>query len=255
MNLQHDIIPVMVVGHLLGCGNADPNLKPGSDFDPFAEVETDIDSDDVDIFSICNGDCLFLEWTECTCAPEDPCGWAGNGQCDKACEELVEVTFDDGDDCEGPCDGECSLGWTECTCAPEDPCGWKGDGECDQGCLYFEIVEESFDDGEDCVGPCHGECDLGHTECTCAPEDPCGWQEDGYCDRACEIYELVPEMFDDTEDCQGTCDGECSIRVYTPCTCGPEDPCQWREDFYCDSACLEVEGVTEMFDDAEDCEG
>lgn len=239
MNLRLSI--VMMSGYILGCGNADPNRKPGTE------------SDTVDAFTQCDGECLFNEWTTCTCAPEDPCGWAGDGKCDKACGEVVDVSFDDADDCDGPCEGECSMGWTPCTCGPDDPCGWQGDGECDHGCVVFGLVEESFDDSEDCPGPCQGECELAYTECTCASDDPCGWQSNGYCDRACEIYDIVPETFDDSEDCQGTCNGECSAFLYTTCTCGVDDPCQWQGNGYCDDTCLESEEITEMFDDTADC--
>jgi hypothetical protein len=47
------------------------------------------------------------------------------------------------------------------------------------------------------------ECVLAYlTESTCAPDDPCGWANDGYCDDACLDY--VDQMFDDAADCSGT---------------------------------------------------
>ena len=39
------------------------------------------------------------------------------------------------------------------------------------------------------------------TRDTCAPDDPCGWAEDGICDDPCLDLEGVDAVFDDSVDC------------------------------------------------------
>ena len=46
---------------------------------------------------VCEGACEMRDWTTCTCAPEDPCGWSGDKFCDGYCIErgIVALMFDD----------------------------------------------------------------------------------------------------------------------------------------------------------------
>jgi len=61
------------------------------------------------------------------------------------------VTDGSDGDAETGCAGECGLEiYTDCTCGVEDPCGWKNNDRCDENCLG--IVDEMFDDSEDCDG-------------------------------------------------------------------------------------------------------
>ncbi len=49
----------------------------------------------------CAGACGAVEFNACTCAAEDPCGWAGDGYCDRDCSpfQAHQEIFDDGEDC------------------------------------------------------------------------------------------------------------------------------------------------------------
>ena len=101
---------------------------------------------------------------------------------------------------------------------------------------------------------CEAECDLQLlSPCTCGPDDPCGWQNDGFCDRKCLFNGIVENMFDDQEDCPGLCEGACEGGFYTECTCAVEDPCGWAGDDDCDLQCIEDNKVEIMFDDRADC--
>jgi hypothetical protein len=113
-------------------------------------------SDEADCVGPCDDvatECSDLVYTECTCAFNDPCGWAGDGGCDDTCAEYVANPFDDSADCGGdPCASvatECANGqYTACTCAASDPCDWSGDGYCDIACQ--QVIVGPFDDGTDC---------------------------------------------------------------------------------------------------------
>ncbi|MBN1773118.1 MAG: hypothetical protein JXB32_17765 [Deltaproteobacteria bacterium] len=50
----------------------------------------------------------------------------------------------------------------------------------------------------------------------------------------------------------GPCSGECDAHRYTACTCGFDDPCGWRGNGLCDSACDTVL-PSGHFDDSADC--
>lgn len=77
------------------------------------------------------------------------------------------------------------------------------------------------------------------------------------CLRACEGDDIDDSDTQDTNEPAGPCNGECTAGdnnngLYTACTCGPDDPCGWGGDGYCDQdACMDV--VSEMFDDSADC--
>ena len=60
---------------------------------------------------ICGGDCDSNRYTACSCGTDDPCGWAGNGRCDDACDSLGGYHFDDSGDC-GPPPGELTYAVT-----------------------------------------------------------------------------------------------------------------------------------------------
>jgi len=127
-----------------------------------------------------------------------------------------------------------------------------GDGDSD--------ADGGGDTSSDTEEPCDGECaSSSYTACTCAPDDPCDWAEDGYCDGYCVEGAVVDEMFDDAVDCPGDCSGLCLevewIIHYVACTCAPSDPCNWAGNGVCDLECLDAGVVEEMFDDGEDCDG
>jgi len=156
-----------------------------------------------------------------------------------------------------PCGDECRLGIrSACTCAPDDPCNWRFNGVCDDQCLA--IGANPFDDAADCtpviVEPCGGACNArAYNACTCAPDDPCGYRNDGVCDDAC--YAIGANPLDDAIDCPPVivdpCNGECSAKAITLCTCAPEDPCGYIGDGICDDACYAL--AVNPLDDAVDC--
>lgn len=136
-----------------------PGVSTGDDSERATDTASESESADPpssdDGGVICDGDCLSRAWTTCSCGVGDPCGWSGDGFCDGYCIErlIVEEMFDDSEDCQGKCTGLCQRGvYTRCTCSREDPCGWAGDGTCDDSCLTSGIVDEMFEDVEDCSG-------------------------------------------------------------------------------------------------------
>ncbi len=57
-------------------------------------------SDDSDESSVCaNNECTFGLYSPATCAPDDPCGWSNDGECDDACLNQSQIMFDDSADC------------------------------------------------------------------------------------------------------------------------------------------------------------
>jgi hypothetical protein len=47
-------------------------------------------------------ECIFQSYNELTCAADDPCGWAGNGECNEHCLDVLPPgvpMFDDSTDC------------------------------------------------------------------------------------------------------------------------------------------------------------
>jgi hypothetical protein len=185
--------------------DADPEADVPADAD--AEVGPDADAD----AGACDGECLAGLRTTCTCDETDPCGWSDDGICDtRRCMRDFGSGFDDGTDCDTRenCGGDCSGGtYNACTCDPRDPCRWEPDGACDTPeCEAAVPGGPIFDDTEDCVGAsCDGACrETTHDACTCAPDDPCAWAGDGFCDDdACEAL-LPGAHFDDSADCGGT---------------------------------------------------
>jgi hypothetical protein len=128
----------MIIGSLsialaLGaCGDDDDDtgLDPGTDADTDADADGDSDTDG-DTDYACDGDCNPQEWvhTPCTCAPEDPCNWSGDGFCDSACVDngIVDEMFDDTADCVADCpDNVWDDVWTYGESYAPGPYGFKG---------------------------------------------------------------------------------------------------------------------------------
>ncbi|MFC1609320.1 FG-GAP-like repeat-containing protein [Myxococcota bacterium] len=155
--------------------------------------------------------CDSMQYTVCTCASTDPCGWVEDGSCDQFCIDTYSDHFDDTVDCTFDCSdtaavqADCdNLDYTPCTCASADPCVWAGDGYCDQFCVDNYV--DHFDDAADCTFSCsdtvavQNDCnDLEYTPCTCASADPCAWAGDDYCDQFC--IDTYVDHFDDSADC------------------------------------------------------
>ncbi|MCB1153669.1 hypothetical protein KDL45_08455 [bacterium] len=60
---------------------------------------------------------------------------------------------------------------------------------------------------------------------------------------------FAEQVTDNTEACAGSCDR----LLYTACTCGEDDPCDWSGDDFCDEdACNDAFGFS--FDDEGDCD-
>ncbi len=188
---------------------SDESVETGTDTET-GSADTETGSADSDTASdsgyACDGECDPMRpvYSSCTCAADDPCGWAGDGRCDDECVtgDTTDEMFDDSEDC-GGCRGECDAGhYTPCTCDISDPCGWAGNGFCDAYCFaYASQTREILDDTADC-GVCGGACPFNTaTPCTCDPSDPCGRSNDGWCDDACITLGVVDEMFDESEDC------------------------------------------------------
>jgi len=101
----------------------------------------------------CGGACDAHRYTTCTCGVADPCGWAGNGVCDGACDSILPSGhFDDAADCGPPpvCGGDCDAHrYTACSCGADDPCGWAGNGTCDADACAA-VAGTDFDDSVDC---------------------------------------------------------------------------------------------------------
>lgn len=207
---------------LTGClvGDDDEN-RPHSDPDSAGQADLSVDLpselapdqvEDPVVGPLCDGACEASLYTECTCAPDDPCGWQGDGICDVPyCSEITSTYYQDSADCQtGPvCDGQCGLGqYTECTCGPDDPCGWSSDGYCDETSCAVVRPSGYFADPADCEvqeGTCNGECDTGqYTECTCGADDPCGWAGNGTCDQQACNGVSTGTHFDDSADCSTT---------------------------------------------------
>jgi hypothetical protein len=89
-------------------------------------------------------------------------------------------------------------------------------------------------------------------ECTCAVSDPCHWSLDAKCQDACQRFH---DRFDDL-DCPNCADlntvhtNYCAHNTYNLCTCGPSDPCSWRNNTICNSGC---NVYYSHFDDSVDC--
>lgn len=118
--------------------------------------------------------------------------------------------------------------------------------------LFFSVSLAQSGCAVNSADPCGGECNArAYTICTCAPDDPCGFRNDGVCDDSC--LALAQNPFNDTADCTpvGPCAGECGSHLLTACTCAPSDPCGFRNDGVCDDQCLSV--TSTAFDDAVDC--
>jgi hypothetical protein len=121
-------------------------VRPGNHFDDGADCAAP---------PPCDGACASRTYSACTCGPDDPCGWAGNGTCDDRCDIVAPGShFDDSADCGAPpvCDGDCDARrYTTCSCGTDDPCGWAGNGTCDDAC--GGVAGADFDDSADCDTP------------------------------------------------------------------------------------------------------
>jgi hypothetical protein len=126
----------------------------------------------------------------------------GDTETQSSSDEETDGT-DDVSDGGMDCQGACEQGdWNECTCDISDPCGWSNNGQCNGYCIELGIVDEMFDESDDCIGECTGLCQSGvYVQCTCDSSDPCAWSNDGYCDDECILNGIVEEMFDDAADC------------------------------------------------------
>jgi hypothetical protein len=158
-------IPVLRLAALLGClGSACGGPLPiGETFDGGDGVspETDVTPRDdgaeearTDTPVVpCSGDCTARRRTLCSCAASDPCGWAGDGTCDNACDTVLPTGhFDDSVDCPPPpvCSGDCTAHrYSICSCGAGDPCAWAGNGTCDRDSCT-PLSGSHFDDGADC---------------------------------------------------------------------------------------------------------
>lgn len=203
-------------------------------------------------------------WTPYVCAEicasnnmvGDQCGeveGSPNCMCEYDCTQTALTTAQ----CE-------DLSYTPCTCAATDPCSWQGDGYCDNYCATV-YPEDFFTEPDDCncTGSCVAEefsgfCDNDGNPCACVgsvkttescadyctglgaevdPEEPCyAYSGVAYCNCA---------NFDCTDS--GKVAAQCGAEIYTPCTCGVADPCEWANDGqYCD-----VESCNTMFPDQE----
>lgn len=99
---------------------------------------------------------------------------------------------------------------------------------------------------------CGGSCDAGtYTACTCGDDDPCGWMQDGVCDSYCSMN-FPADHFGDAIDCVAACTQDCQAGTYSACSCSSADPCGWKNDGVCDSACA-AQFTTDYFNDAADC--
>ena len=135
-----------------------------------------------DCESACNGACGDMTYNACTCAADDPCGWAQDGYCDATCAEQYPDSFDDGNDCP----------LTECS----------GDLSCSDVfksgefyCLNSDVVPQ------DAVTGCHDQasCADGLT-CVCTEGSDHNCQQSA-CLQSCEG---VAEDGDIDEDVEGT---------------------------------------------------
>ncbi len=218
------------------------------------------DCQDCSVTATVQSYCSSYVKNACTCAAADPCNWENDGYCDHIGCQVFANHFEDTEDCldcsnTTQLNAACTAGThNRCTCAANDPCDWQNDTFCDSACQAYT---NTFDDSSDCLS-----CTTTQTQqacsaftvnkCTCAATDPCGWQNDGYCDSACAAYSDHFEDTDDCLDCSNTTEvqADCSSTTRTRCTCGTADPCGWQEDGYCDSQC---EAFANHFDDSWDC--
>lgn len=101
------------------CGADDPCGWAGDDYCDTPSCEQvaagPVFDDSVDCggpSGLCDGQCTALQYTACTCAVDDPCGWVGDGTCDRSgCGSVTEAAFDDSADCSGST-GELTFGVT-----------------------------------------------------------------------------------------------------------------------------------------------
>ena len=101
--------------------------------------------------------CTDRRQDNCTCAPQDPCGWRGNERCQSYCAlAFPDAHFDDGADCYDCADADAVEAaclddeLDHCTCAQGDPCGWMENGHCGTRCLRW-YRHDRFDDRFDCA--------------------------------------------------------------------------------------------------------
>lgn len=137
-------------------------------------------------------------------------------------QQVDTVGDSSGSTCSGPCEfgvdvDSCDFGYLICGCDEDNQ--WR-EYDCREVCIEDDLLggECVFQAGWmvcDCVSDCEDldalerDCDWGlYTECTCAPEDPCGWAENGICDSGCLTQ--VSEYFEEFMDCRclGACEPE-----------------------------------------------
>lgn len=141
----------------------------------------------------------------------------------------------------------------------------------DNGAGIDTTVPEDTTDPEDTYVPdCSGSCAYGTDknwcfdggslcECTSAGS----WTSSG-CTGVCTANNMVGDLCVTNSggavcNCQYDCSnstlvqGQCTDLVYTPCTCGNADPCNWQNDDYCDKLC-EMAFPDDYFVETADCE-
>lgn len=159
-------------------------------------VESDFTNDSVEVDVVvpensCPNGCLPVD--AACCKPDDPCGWANNLSCD--CSAYFDWDAADCSQCYGSdplctskssCSRGCSPNQGPC-CAADNPCGLADNYACD--------CEDVFDwDKADC-GTCNNPappCPVNTCPNGCTPLDvasgccedgnPCGWNNDSFCD-------------------------------------------------------------------------
>ncbi len=97
----------------------------------------------------CGGQCGALERTACTCAADDPCGWADNGVCDGDCFYVMPgATFDDRADCFGKGEGGTSGSGLAGTCSLVVPgaTGHEPGGEIPVCCAPTDVDRGAIDE-------------------------------------------------------------------------------------------------------------
>ncbi|WP_437281101.1 hypothetical protein WME90_11255 [Sorangium sp. So ce375] len=130
----------------------------------------------------CSADCAAGRYSACSCASDDPCGWRGDGDCDKACAtRFPRDHFNDAADCR-TCEDVCgAVGEIVCVSGSFRTCARGDDGclrlgteiACDSGvcadtrsCLPYESPPE----GWFCQSGRYNSGDL--CDCACGAPDP-----------------------------------------------------------------------------------
>ena len=200
----------------------------------------------------CQGECVQLVYTACTCGPDDPCDWSGDGYCDleppsQSCD-LFAPHFDDSLDCDSPPDAgvaDSQLPDANTTADSAQPdayvCARESDAElCSRlGRTCGEYTGDDSCDEWRSVSSC-GTCDeIDNGSSSCGSDGTCALECDEtfhLCDGACLSDSSVlscgasctacPEVENGSPSCDGVA---CGIRCdvgYRPCP-GGDSCCPW----------------------------